>query len=236
MRVKLKENKASVIALMLFILYCIAIFIACILDKDPASAAVDNAPTTSVSTKPDISHEMINIEIPVETEPEVIIKPKPPIFEMVTFEPPVEQPEEVWPEEPIVRRYQFGRRMTPSLKINYENGVKNHTEKVDTSGYKYVGRYRITGYTPKCKHCCGSDKGICASGVEAIVGYSVATGSEFKFGTTLYIKGYGYYVVEDRGNLGKNVIDIACPDHETCYAITYGSVDVYVVPNKFDKK
>ena len=98
---------------------------------------------------------------------------------------------------------------------------------MDTSAFEYIGNHVITGYDPYCKHCC-SGTGLMASGNYAINGYSVA--ASYPFGTTLYIEGYGFYVVEDRGVDGKH-IDIAAPSHEACYAITNNSVAVYIVPN-----
>jgi 3D (Asp-Asp-Asp) domain-containing protein len=130
--------------------------------------------------------------------------------------------------------YKYGVRAVPTTVIPdilSNTDMRNYTDIADTSEYLYLGTYSITGYTPKCAHCCGNTKGITASGVEAIVGYTVAADSSIPFGTTLYIEGYGYYVVEDRGNFGKNVIDIAAPTHESCYDLTNYGVHVYVVPS-----
>lgn len=125
--------------------------------------------------------------------------------------------------------YKYGERGTPSIKIDTSNGIRNNTDYINTDEYKYLGKYTITGYTPKCKHCCGSSKGITASGVQAIPGYTVAADKSIPFGTTLYIEGYGYYVVEDRG-VGSKHIDIAANNHEECYALTDTAVNVYIVP------
>lgn len=130
--------------------------------------------------------------------------------------------------------YTYGKRITPSISIPEtvsDTDMRNYIDEVDTSNYLYLGEYSITGYTPKCAHCCGNTKGITASGVEAIIGYTVAADKSIPFGTTLYIEGYGYYVVEDRGNFGRNVIDIAAPTHESCYDLTNYGVHVYVVPS-----
>lgn len=111
------------------------------------------------------------------------------------------------------------------------NLVKNNPGKVDTSGYTYLGVYTVTGYTPGCAHCCGNANGITASGVPAVCGRTIAA-KGIEFGKTLYIEGYGYYVVEDRGGFQSNVIDMAAPSHEACYAITNRTgVKVYIVPD-----
>lgn len=112
-----------------------------------------------------------------------------------------------------------------------DNPIKNNPGKVDTSGYTYLGVYTVTGYTPGCVHCCGNPNGITASGVPAVCGRTIAA-KGIEFGKTLYIEGYGYYVVEDRGGFQSNVIDMAAPSHEACYAITNRTgVNVYIVPD-----
>lgn len=133
-------------------------------------------------------------------------------------------------EKPYIPEYKYGQRIEPSVDIITANGIKNNIGDIDTTEYKYIGEYKITGYTPGCEHCCGNTEGITASGVEAIVGYTVATEPSIPFGTTLYIEGYGYYVVEDRGAFDSNIIDIAASTHEECYSITNSGVNVYIVP------
>ena len=108
--------------------------------------------------------------------------------------------------------------------------VRNNPGYVDTSSFTYLGSYRITGYTPGCAHCCGNTKGITASGVPAVIGRTIAA-KGFSFGTTLYIKGYGFYVVEDRGGFASGTIDMAAGSHDACYSITNSGVDVYLVSN-----
>lgn len=133
-------------------------------------------------------------------------------------------------EEEKVTKYTYGTRVEPTVNIDTSNGVRNNTYDVNTTSYEYMGKFNITGYTPGCEHCCGNTEGITASGVEAIPGYSAATSPDIPFGTTLYIEGYGYYVVEDRGAFGDNIIDIAAASHEECYTLTDYDIDVYIVP------
>lgn len=173
----------------------------------------------SVIVSPDIYPEESFIEL-LETEPVEPNREKVDINLLKTKE--------------YLPDYKYGVRSVPTTVIPdalSDTDMRNCTDVVDTSKYLYLGTYSITGYTPKCAHCCGNTKGITASGVEAIVGYTVAADSSIPFGTTLYIEGYGYYVVEDRGNFGKNVIDIAAPTHESCYDLTNYGVHVYVVPS-----
>lgn len=90
----------------------------------------------------------------------------------------------------------------------------------------WLGRYWITGYDT-CYACCGKTDGITASGAIATVGRTCAANG-FDFGTVLYIDGLGERVVEDRGALAGNTVDVLCEDHPACYAIT-GWYDVYVM-------
>lgn len=140
---------------------------------------------------------------------------------------------EVQKVEPKSTKYTYGIRSQPAVEIPTNGNMKNFTEEVDTSSYKLLGYYSTTGYDPKCSHCCGSTKGIGAAGVQIIPGYSVAAPNNIPLGTTLYIEGYGFYVVEDRGGFGNNNIDIACSNHETCGSVTNLSknVKVYIVSN-----
>ena len=128
--------------------------------------------------------------------------------------------------------YTHGTRTRPAVNINIPTGdnMKNFTEEVDTSSYRYIGNYHLTGYAPTCAHCCGgSTSGIGASGVTMVPGYSIAMSKDIPFGTTVYIEGYGYYVVEDRGGgIGPGRIDIACPSHDSAYATIDKMYDVPV--------
>lgn len=130
--------------------------------------------------------------------------------------------------------YRYGQRSNPAVDITVpelDEIMKNYTGKVNTSNFTKLGSYKITGYTPACEHCCENTDGTGAAGVSMICGYSVAAPENIPFGTTLYIEGYGFYVVEDRGYLGTSTIDIACPTHDACYAITNTNINVYIVPN-----
>lgn len=76
--------------------------------------------------------------------------------------------------------------------------------------------------------CCGSLDGITASGTHAEVGRTVACNT-LPFGTVVWIDGIGERVVEDRGGMRGNVIDVLCHDHAECAAITQRGVDVWEV-------
>ena len=134
--------------------------------------------------------------------------------------------------ETFADSYSYGVRMEPAVNIDIPDpeslDMKNYTEEVDTSSYAYAGNFKITGYDITCSHCSPNyDTSLGASGVKMIPGYSVATGADLPFGTTIYVEGYGYYVVEDRG-CASTTIDIATSSHDACYDLT-GRADVYIV-------
>lgn len=94
------------------------------------------------------------------------------------------------------------------------------------------GEFYITGYTPTCEHCCGKSDGIASSGVEVVVGRTVAMHLNdmellgIEYGDRIYIEGIGERVVEDTG-CRQGVIDVACASHEDCYKVTrYATVEV----------
>jgi len=98
---------------------------------------------------------------------------------------------------------------------------------VDKSNMTYYGNIHVTGYDPLCKHCCGKNDGITASG-EKYRYYETVAMNNIPFGTKLYIEGYGYFIVNDRG--GKTLgIDIACESHDICVKMSSPGQDVYIV-------
>lgn len=87
---------------------------------------------------------------------------------------------------------------------------------------EYLGTYEMTAY-----EWTGNP---CANGNYPEVGYTVACNS-LPLGTTVYIEGVGYRVVEDRGAEwhGSNWMDLYLGDVDSCYAWGVRSVDVYIV-------
>lgn len=87
---------------------------------------------------------------------------------------------------------------------------------------EYLGTFDMTAY-----EWTGSP---CANGNYPTVGYTVACNS-LPLGTTVYIEGVGYRVVEDRGAEwhGDWWMDLYLGDVDSCYAWGVRSVDVYVV-------
>ena len=70
---------------------------------------------------------------------------------------------------------------------------------------EYVGDYRVTAYA---YYEGGGENYSTASGATPVPYYTVATGSEFDFGTVLYIEGIGAVEVQDRGGFDAGIIDL----------------------------
>lgn len=87
---------------------------------------------------------------------------------------------------------------------------------------EYLGTFDMTAY--EWTGC------TCANGNYPTVGYTVACNS-LPLGTTVYIEGVGYRVVEDRGAEwhGSNWMDLYLGDVDSCYEWGVRSVDVYIV-------
>lgn len=87
---------------------------------------------------------------------------------------------------------------------------------------EYLGTFEMTAY-----EWTGNP---CANGNYPEVGYTVACNS-LPLGTTVYIEGVGYRVVEDRGAEwhGSNWLDLYLGDVDSCYAWGVRSVEVYIV-------
>lgn len=98
-----------------------------------------------------------------------------------------------------------------------EIAEESHEEELE-----YLGTFEMTAY-----EWTGNP---CANGNYPEVGYTVACNS-LPLGTTVYIEGVGYRVVEDRGAEwhGSNWMDLYLGDVDSCYEWGVRSVDVYIV-------
>ena len=88
---------------------------------------------------------------------------------------------------------------------------------------RYAGKFQLTAYAWTGNRC--------ANGKFPSLNKTVAAHKlDFPMGTKLYIDGYGYYTVEDRGGFPRGVIDVYLGEHNTC--VKFGrkhGVDVYIV-------
>ena len=86
-------------------------------------------------------------------------------------------------KEPIDRIVQVQKNIVTTSRAGYE--------RTQTTGNK-VGEtriFKVTAYC-SCAKCCGKTNGITASGTKATAGRTVATSSQFSFGTQLDILFY----------------------------------------------
>ena len=95
-------------------------------------------------------------------------------------------------------------------------------EEESTEELEYLGTFEMTAY-----EWTGNP---CANGNYPEVGYTVACNS-LPLGTTVYIEGVGYRVVEDRGAEWHSDwwMDLYLGDVDSCYEWGVRSVEVYVV-------
>ena len=89
----------------------------------------------------------------------------------------------------------------------------NVTFRGTTRGDGKTRIFKVTAYCA-CMKCCGKTNGITASGTHATAGRTIATSTQFSFGTKLSINGVTY-VVEDRGGaIQGDRIDVYFETHE----------------------
>lgn len=93
------------------------------------------------------------------------------------------------------------------------------TDEEPTTG-TYLGTYQLTAYEWTGNPCANGNYPTCC--------YTVACNS-LPLGTKIYIEGYGYFTVEDRGGMANNVIDIYMGDYNSCIQFGRRSASVYIV-------
>ena len=93
-------------------------------------------------------------------------------------------------------------------------------ELIPATNYTYLGSYELTAYEWTGR--------ACANGNYPTSGYTVACNS-LALGTRIYIEGYGEYVVEDRGGMSSNVIDVYLGDYNSCVQFGRKTADVYII-------
>ncbi len=135
-------------------------------------------------------------------------------------------------EKPSVQNPKPENNPKPESKPEVEDskpenntGASQENQNQDTSGEKYLGKFKITAYCngPCCK---GDASGLTASGTVPVHGRTVAMNG-IPFGTKLKING-SVYTVEDRG-VPYGTVDIYFDRHED--AMEFGKIyaDVYQV-------
>ena len=105
---------------------------------------------------------------------------------------------------------------TPVATVSYDTATS--TDASSSSG-QFLGTYELTAYI--------ATGNPCASGVYPTVGRTVACNS-IPLGTTIYIEGYGTYVVEDTGGMGGGVIDVFVGSYDEAIQFGRRSANVYL--------
>jgi len=96
-----------------------------------------------------------------------------------------------------------------------------------------IGVFELTSYAPldpKAKEgvCFSGDPRVTASGARTTPGVTIAAGQNIPFGTKMFIEGYGWREVHDRGGMiGENNIDLCVWTQEE--ALDIGRREVKVI-------
>lgn len=106
------------------------------------------------------------------------------------------------------------------LSIEEEKDAPEASESFTEPSMTYLGVYELTAYEWTGE--------VCADGNYPSCGYTVGC-NNLELGTRIYIEGYGEYVVEDRGGMPDNVIDIYMEDYDTCINFGRRTADVYII-------
>ena len=122
----------------------------------------------------------------------------------------IEMPE--WMNEPEPEPEPIRERVTSI----FAEPATAETIDLDGEELRLIGTWHITEYCP-CRICNGGYTGT-ASGNPLTVGRTVASNS-LPLGTEVYIEGYGWRVVEDRGGGGSQWIDVLVADHEDAQSV-----------------
>ena len=112
--------------------------------------------------------------------------------------------------------------------VQVQKNVTSRSSSTSRGSASGTTLFKVTAYCP-CKKCCGKTNGITASGTKAKEGRTIATSSQFSFGTKLLINGTTY-TVEDRGGAIKgNKIDVYFDTHAEAIAWGVKYLPVQVV-------
>lgn len=91
----------------------------------------------------------------------------------------------------------------------------------------FAGQFKLSFYCP-CKKCCGKSNGITSMGTKAKEGRTIAmNNSKFPTGSKVHIEGYGDFIVEDRGSMKSNVIDVFVGSHNKALNLGIKYANVY---------
>lgn len=110
--------------------------------------------------------------------------------------------------------------VTAQEEAEEPEATETTTEGVDTSGWEYIGVKKLTAYEETGHNT--------ASGVYPIEDESCAS-NELPFGTRLYIEGYGFWTVHDRGNMPWADLDLYLRTYDRCVQFGERTANVWIV-------
>lgn len=109
-------------------------------------------------------------------------------------------------------------------EIVFETETETETEEIvaeeEEVATGYLGGYTLTAYEWTGDPCANGNYPTC--------GYTAACNS-LPLGTRIYIEGLGEYVIEDRGGMADEVIDIYMGDYDSCIQFGIQHADVYII-------
>ena len=102
------------------------------------------------------------------------------------------------------------------------------SDKAISRGTERTVKMLITAYCD-CEICCGKTDGITASGAKAVEGITLAADKRYPFGTQMYIDGFGWRTVQDRGGaIQGNHVDLYFDSHGDALEFGTKQMDVIV--------
>lgn len=138
---------------------------------------------------------------------------------LATILAPIAEPQKYWWMAPHEREAMIQEQQEEEPQVEYVPAVPAPTAS-GGDAMTYAGCYELTAYI--------ATGNPCASGVYPTVGRTVACNS-IPLGTTVYIEGYGTYVVEDTGGMGGGVIDVFVGSYDEAIQFGRRSAEVYIV-------
>ena len=109
-----------------------------------------------------------------------------------------------------------------------EPSYRERLDQMASRGEIRVERMEITAYNATTKQC-GNDLGITASGKKVQEGRTIATHTSIPLGTKVYIEDVGEFVVEDRGNLRENEVDVFMEDENEAWKFGRQEKKIYIL-------
>lgn len=106
------------------------------------------------------------------------------------------------------------------IEIKAKEIYPEEPKEIPEASRTYLGVYELTAYEWTGNPCANGNYPSC--------GYTVASNT-IPLRSRIYIEGYGEYVVEDRGGMAGNVIDVYMGDYDFCIQFGRRTANVYLI-------